>query len=38
MLIVTLVPTCAQSAAFIDVYPVNVFPLRTTFTQYGKFE
>jgi hypothetical protein len=33
---VTLVPDCNQFTASVDVYPVNVLPLRTNFTQYGR--
>jgi hypothetical protein len=36
MLTVTLVPDCTQFTPSIEVYPVNVLPLRTSFTQYGK--
>jgi hypothetical protein len=35
MLIVTGEPICVQYTPSADRYPVNVFPLRTTFTQYG---
>src|SRR5579863_990278 len=35
MLIVTLVPICTQFTPSAEVYPLNVLPLRTSFTQYG---
>ena len=35
MLIVWLVPSCAQFTPSKELYPLSVFPLRTTFTQYG---
>jgi hypothetical protein len=35
ILIVTLVPICAQFTPSAEVYPLNVLPLRTNFTQYG---
>ncbi len=35
MLTVTLVPDCTQFTPSVEVYPVNVVPLRTSFTQYG---
>jgi hypothetical protein len=33
MLIVTLVPICDQFTPSVEVYPPNVLPLRTSFTQ-----
>jgi len=36
MLTVTLVPDCTQFTPSVDVYPVNVLPLRTSFNQYGR--
>src|SRR5262249_58846368 len=35
MLMVRLDPTCAQFTPSDDAYPLNVLPLRTSFTQYG---
>jgi len=35
MLIVCVVPTCTQLTPSTDIYPLKLFPLRTTFTQYG---
>ena len=35
MLIVWLAPTCVQFTPSNDAYPLNVLPLRTSFTQYG---
>jgi len=35
MLMVRLDPTCTQFAPSDDAYPLNVVPLRTSFTQYG---
>jgi len=35
MLIVWLVPSCTQFTPSAETYPLNTFPLRTTFTQYG---
>jgi hypothetical protein len=36
MLIVTVDPYCVQYTPSVDVYSANVFPLRTTFTQFGR--
>jgi hypothetical protein len=36
MLTVTLVPDCTQFTPSVEEYPVNVLPLRTNFTQYGR--
>jgi hypothetical protein len=35
MLMVRLDPNCAQLIPSNDAYPLNVLPLRTSFTQYG---
>ena len=35
MLMVRLDPNCAQLVPSNDAYPLNVLPLRTSFTQYG---
>jgi len=38
MEIVCVVPTCVQYTPSVDTYPVNVFPLRASFPQYGYAE
>jgi hypothetical protein len=36
MVMVWGVPTCVQITPSAEAYPVKAFPMRTSFTQYGK--